>query len=167
MKTERKKHPEILQVALNSIKGKVLKVGWVQNKKYPNSDMTTAGVAAIAERGSEKAKIPPRPIMMPTNNERKSYWRRVSTVEMHRIMQGKQTGEGQLNILGNIIAGHYRKKITEIFSPPLKSSTVKARLRYKNKGLKNKIKYVTATFEKPLVFTKQLLNSCTYAVEDE
>jgi hypothetical protein len=171
-----------LEIALQSLKGRVLKVGWVQDKRYPGGKMSTAGVAAIAEVGYAPKNIPPRPIMGPVNREKKELWARISSNELKKVFVGKQTGQGAWDTLGLKISGDYRRQITQIQSPPLKPATIRARLYQTNaaaraanafagKKKRRIVKYSNVkdspTYGKPLVFTKYLLNSLSYSVEIE
>lgn len=171
-----------LEIALASINGKVLKVGWVQDKRYPGGKMSTAGVGAIAEFGYAPKNIPPRPIMGPVNQEKKSLWAQIAANEAKKVYAGKQTWDGAWNTLGLKVAGDYRRQITQIQEPPLKLATVRARLHQTNaaaraantfagKKKRKIVKYAdvenSATYGKPLVFTKYLLNSLTHSVENE
>jgi hypothetical protein len=185
LRTKRQKHGNLeFELALESLKGKILKVGWVTEKFYPPkkrvtyennkkvvtlkpSNFTTAAVGYIAEFGSLKRNIPPRPIMTPTNKEQKGNWKKIIENEVKKIFKEEQTVEGALETFGLRVAGDYRAKITSIQEPPLKESTVKARMRERNLGRKNKITQATATFRKPLVFDGIFLNSLTHSVETE
>lgn len=152
---------KLLHQALDSIKGKVAKVGWVAEKKYPDSEMTTAAVAQIAEFGSPSRNIPARPIMRPTIRKRQNIWKRIAQAELKKVLAGQQTGEGVFETVGLQAAGDLRQRITEIIDPPLSPKTVAARKRQ----MANK--KVTGNLTKPLVFTKNLLNSLTNTVENE
>lgn len=185
MKTIREEKGNLdFELALASLKGKVLKVGWVAEKFYPPrkrittdngkkkvtltpSNFTTASVGYIAEFGSIKKNIPARPIMTPTNAEQKEAWAKIVEFEIRKIFKGEQTLDGALEVLGLQVEGAYRKKIKSIMEPPLAESTVKARVRLRNQGRENKITEITSTFRKPLVFDGILLNSVTHAVESE
>ena|ERR1043165_9642197 len=150
-----------LDAATKSIKGWQAKVGWVARKQYPDSEMTTAGAAAIAEYGAPSKNIPPRPIMRPTIAKQKNLWAQIARNEGKLILEGKQTGQGAMERIGLQAAGDARETITQIFSPPLSPKTIAARLRrYKNKK-------TVGNLTKPLVDTKTLLNSLTNTVERE
>ena len=105
--------------------------------------------------------------MAPTNAEQKSLWSKISESQVRKIFKGEQTVDGALEVLGLRIGGDYRKKIKSITEPPLAEATVKARIRTRNQGRKNKITEATSTFRKPLVFDGILLNSVTHAVEGD
>ncbi len=185
MKVTRTKHNNVkFELALDALKGKVLKAGWVAEKFYPPKktisfqgkkkivtlrpvNFTTASAGYIAEFGSIKRNIPPRPIMTPTNSEQKEAWKKIIEYEVRKIFKGEQTVEGALEVLGSRIAGDYRKKIKSIYEPPLAESTVQARVRERNQGRKNKISGATDSMRKPLVFDGIMLGSVTHAVENE
>jgi len=169
MKTTRVSGKTNLKKVLSELESMERKVGWVERKMYPDSDFTTAGVAAIAEEGSPKNNIPPRPIMFPTIRKRMGFWKSIVSHEMKKLVAGRQTVKGIFNILGNVIAGDFRERISTILNPPLKRATILNRMHKINKGRKNKLRedQLTTTFAKPLVFTKQLLNSCTYEIVDK
>ena len=174
VKRVRGKGYDSLTLALNQVSSEKLKVGWVTAKLYPDSKMTTAQVAAIAESGSARNNIPARPIIRPTIIREKNTWIKIVENEAKSVIKGNQSTVGLLNILGAVASGDMRKTITQIMTPPLKIATVKARERTyagrrKTKtGRKNQIKQrlESTTLHKPLVFTKNLLNSLTYSVEE-
>jgi len=160
-----------LQSALNYLDRYTLKVGWVQNKQYPDSTMTTAEVASISEFGSTKRNIPPRPIIRPTIIKERNKWRKITYQESKNVISGISTVKNLYQILGNFASGDIRKMITTIESPPLEPATIRARERtYTRKSDKAERRAQIAqrlqstTLGKPLVFTKVLLNSCTYEV---
>lgn len=150
-----------LDAALKSIKGFVAKAGWVTQKKYENSKMTTAGAAAIAETGYAPKNIPPRPHGRPTIERRKKVWAKIAESEAKKIFEGKQTGAGAMEVIGLQAAGDWRETITQIFEPPLSPKTIAARVR-KMKGGKT-----IGNLTKPLIETKTMLNSLTNTVEKE
>lgn len=188
MTVKRSKTSEVskrLSVALKGMEGKSLKVGWVKGKIYPDSKsgMTTAQVAAIAESGSPKNNIPPRPILRPTIIREESKWKRIVTAESKKVLEGGKTAEEALDTLGLFAAGDVRDTITKIMSPPLQRSTVAARERKLSgrikvpKGDPNakfirgqrkaqiKKNLASDTLWKPLVETGILLGSVTHSVE--
>lgn len=146
---------------MKSIQGWQSKVGWVARKQYENSKMTTAAAAAIAEMGSPDKNIPPRPIMRPTIRENKNLWAKIAANEAKKILQGNQTGENAMEILGLKAAGDIREKITQIYEPSLSPKTVANRLR------KKKNKKIIGKLTKPLIDTEQMITSLTNTVERE
>lgn len=164
-----------LEIALKSVEGYIGKVGWVQEKKYPDSDMTTAQVAAIAETGSPAHNIPARPVVKPAINDHEKDWGTKMEAEVKKVFDGNQTGKGALETVTLMAAGHIRENITKLVDPPIAEATVKARERKyagrrKTKEARKKQiakRIASSTLRKPLVFTKYFLNSCTNAVEKE
>lgn len=164
-----------LTVALEGVAGYVAKVGWVTRKQYPNSNMTTAEVAAIAEGGSTKNKIPPRPVIRPAIISESVKWQRIMRIEAKKMLEGKQTAQGIYEILGLEAAGAIRKNISVLLDPPLKLSTIKARERqyagrrktFRARRAQIAKRITTGKITKPLVFTKYFLNACTNVVEKE
>lgn len=152
-----------LSFALNNLKGKVGKAGWVEATRYPeeDGDMTTAEVAMISEFGQPSKNIPPRPIVRPAIVENRKKWSMIARIESQRALSGDQNISGIMEILGLEAAGAIRKNITELTSPPLSKVTIAIRKS------KMKNKNITGKLDKPLVFTKLFLNSCTNTVEDE
>lgn len=152
-----------LSVALNNLKGKVGKAGWVEATHYPaeDGDMTTAEVARISEFGQPSKNIPPRPVVRPAIIENRKKWTTIAKIESKRALNGDQNISGIMEILGLEAAGAIRKNITELTSPPLSKITIAIRKS------KMKNKNITGKLDKPLVFTKLFLNSCTNTVEDQ
>jgi hypothetical protein len=98
-------------------------------------------------------------------------WGKITTQESKNVISGKTTVKNLYEVLGNFASGDIRDMITTIQEPPLKPATVRARERtYTRKEDKAARKAQIAqrmqstTLAKPLVFTKTLLNSCTYEV---
>ena len=160
-----------LEKALKELERHSLKVGWVAGKQYPGTRMTTAQVAAISEFGAPAKNIPPRPIIRPTIIKDRNKWSKITTQESKNVISGKSTVKNLYEVLGNFASGDIRKMITTIKTPPLKPATIRARERtYTRKSNKAERQAQIAqrmqstTLAKPLVFTKVLLNSCTYEV---
>lgn len=166
-----------LEVALKSVEGYIGKVGWVQEKKYPDSEMTTAQVAAIAEIGWPDKNIPARPVVKPAINDHEKDWGNAMEAEVKKVFDGTQTGKGAFEKVTLMAAGHIRENITKLVDPPLAEATVKARERHygsrrkTKKARKKQIaqRIASGTLRKPLVqpWSKYFLNSCTNAVEKE
>ena len=155
-----------LSLALNNLKGKVGKAGWVEATYYPkddeeDEDMTTAEVARISEFGEPSKNIPPRPVVRPAIIENRKKWASIAQIESKRALNGDQNIAGIMEILGLEAAGAIRKNITELTVPPLSKITIAIRKS------KMKNKNITGKLDKPLIFTKLFLNSCTNTVEDQ
>lgn len=150
-----------LEIALKNLSGSIAKAGWVTNKQYDESQMTTAGAAYISEYGSPAQNIPSRPHGRPTIAENQAKWAKIAEAESKRILNGQQTSEGAMEILGLQAAGDWRETITKLLDPPLSPRTIAARLR------KRKDKKSVGALDKPLIDTGIMLNSLTNVVEHE
>lgn len=150
-----------LQSILDNAKKISVDVGWVERKQYPDSNMTTASAAAINEFGSPSHNIPARPFIRPTVKQKQNEWKRIINDQSKKIINGKQSIENTMEIIGSKSAGDIRETITNIWSPSLKISTVKARLARRNN--KNHVGNLT----KPLIDTAYMLNSLTHKVINE
>lgn len=166
---------ETLKGLTSAIQNVVLKVGWVSEKRYPDSDMTTAEVGAIAESGSEKNKIPKRQVVQPALKEKNDAVGKLFLNESKKILGGSQTVEGAYDKAGQLMSSIIRRNISNLTSPPLKPGTIRAReltlagrrktRSARKKQLKKRLS--SPTLAKPLVFHKHFLNSCTYFVGKE
>lgn len=137
---------------------KVSKVGWFQDAKYANGT-PVAYVATIQEFGSPKNKIPPRPFVRPTIQEKTEYWKKIAVNESKKILKGNRSVDEAIGILGQVAEGDIREKITKIKEPELAESTKRNR-RYKRAN-KKQSRYP----EKPLVDQGIMLDSLTSRVE--
>lgn len=179
-----------LRTALRDIQGRVVKVGWVKEKRYEDSDMTTAQVGAIAERGDTKHRIPARPVVAPAIVQNKIRWQKIANLEAKKVFNGETTANNMFEVLGAEAAGAVRYNITRLIDPPLSPKTIAARERqYAGRKLLLRVKdepnlakrrkafqarkkqkaqrMAMGKLTKPLVFTKVFLNSCTHVVEKE
>lgn len=150
-----------LDAAMKGIDGKVGKVGWFKTAHEPDGT-PTAYVAAINEFGYPEGNIPPRLGMRATANENKGKYAGTAKVMSQRIIAGQATGADAMEAIGLQAAGDLRKRIATVKTPPLKPSTVRARLAGKKIG-----KSISITVAKPLVNTKTMLNSVSNVVEDK
>ncbi len=150
-----------LQELIN-MKNPLVKVGWFSGSEYPDGT-PVAAVAAIHVFGSPKKKIPKRDFMRPTIKQEKQNWARIVA---SKLKSGNLTAGEVCEILGLKVAGDIRKAIKNLTSPPLKLSTIAARLRRRHakKGTK---KAQSTTIDKPLVDTAVMITSLTSKVEDK
>jgi hypothetical protein len=148
-----------LESGLKNLKGLAAKVGWVKQKYYEDSEMTTAGAAALTEFGVPTKNNPPRPHGRQTIIKNKNKWIKVVNNESKKVIHGEQTGEVAMERIGLVAAGDWRKTITELFDPPLSPRTIAARLR------KRKDKKTVGSLTKPLIDTGIMLGSLTNTVE--
>lgn len=140
---------------LEDIKTTQLKVGWGENQKYPDGE-PVAMIAAQNEFGNPGKKIPPRPFMRPAISKNKMIWSTKLSQGTKAVLNNKLSIGHVFESIGLLVAGDIRKSISEVTTPALKASTVKARLRGKKQG-----KSVSLTVAKPLVDTGYMLNSLT------
>jgi len=162
MLIEKKDGPgkKILDRILKEVGNKVAKVGWFSSARYENGT-PVAYVATIHEYGSTQKNIPPRPILRPTISKKQGDWRTLAEQLGESIIKGNESVDGALNKIGLKAAGDIRQTITEITTPALEESTIKARLR------KRKDKKTMGFLSKPLIDTGIMLNTVTHVVEDE
>jgi hypothetical protein len=151
-----------LEIALKNLSGKVGKVGWFENSRYPDPPhIQVAYVATIQEYGSPANNIPPRPFVRPTIIAKQKEWSEIAEKGAKAILNGGQTIDNVMEGIGLKAAGDIRKAITLVVSPPLKPATIAARLR------KRANKKVTGLLTKPLIDTGLMLSTLTNTVEDE
>ena len=111
------------------------RVGWMESARYVDGK-PVAGIAVVQEYGSEKKKIPSRSFMRSTQAEQKAKWDRYMYQGFSAVMAGRRGTRELFEAIGQIAAGDVRKKITLIYSPPLATSTLKARARRAGPGAK-------------------------------
>ena len=117
-------------------------VGFLAGAVYPDGTSVPA-VAYVNEFG--KKGQPPRPFFRQAIAENESAWPK-QLAELMRI--NKMDARKSLVGLGSFVQGDIKKSINNLMSPPLASSTVKA------KG-----------FSKPLIDTKVMLNAVEFEVK--
>ncbi len=152
-----------LQTALRNLKGKVGKVGWFKENKYPVKDggQQVAQVAAIQNNGSPTNNIPARPFMRPTILKKQHEWARIAEKSSMQVVNGKKTIGDVMNLIGLKAAGDIRETISLIYYPPLSPLTIKRRFE------KRSNKSVIGNLYKPLVDTRTMIKTLHNVVEDE
>lgn len=120
--------------------------GWLETARYEDG-MPVAYVAAIQEFG-HAPHIPPRPFMRPTVEAQSPEWAKI----YGNVIKTATNGSAVLEIMGGKIAGDMREAISELTSPGLAESTIKARQRKGNGSTK------------PLVDTRVMFNTLTHVV---
>jgi len=149
-----------LEVALKGLSNKVGKVGWFEKSKYQDGTHVAA-VAAQNEYGNPSKHIPARPFMRPSIIEKQQEWQDVVANGSKAVINGKAKGEDVFEAIGLKASGDIRKKITQIFEPPLSPVTIAARLaRRANKK-------TIGSLTKPLIDTGILIGTLTNTVENE
>lgn len=156
-----------LEVALKTLGNKVGKVGWFQGAKYPDGTQV-AYVATIQEYGYSPKNIPPRPFMRPTVTKYTPQWKTIAQIKSRQVIQGKATSTDVLEAIGQKAAGQIRAKITQIYTPSLKFSTIQARLSRRGIGAKSRpyTKEEIGNLYKPLVDTGHMLATLINVVEN-
>lgn len=147
--------PERLQVILKDMDGVRGKVGWFESARYPNGT-PVAMVAAIHEFGAPSKSIPPRPFMRPTIKRCRAAWAAIAEQGSKAVLAGTTTMEAVMTGIGLNATGEIQRSITEVVSPPLSPSTVRARGRRRSSG--------NAT-AKPLIDTGHMIQTVTSVVE--
>jgi hypothetical protein len=149
-----------LEIMIKGLGNKVGKVGWLDRSAYENG-VTAAYVAAIQEYGYAPKNIPPRPFMRITIANKQQDWKRLAETGAKAIAKGNSNMTRVMEGIGLKAAGDVRRTISTIQNPPLKQSTIDARLR------KRSNKTTVGNLTKPLVDTGFMLATLTNSVEDE
>jgi hypothetical protein len=149
-----------LKIMLKNLGDKIGKVGWLDGSAYENG-VTVAKVAAIQELGYEPKNIPPRPFMRITIANKQQAWKRLAETGARAIAKGNSSIARVMESIGLKAAGEIRQTISKLQNPPLKQSTIDARLRRRAN------KKTVGNLTKPLVDTGLMLAALTNSVEDE
>lgn len=147
MATVSRKNPKSFDKILEGLKGLdaiSAKAGWFERSVYANGT-PVAYIASIHEFGVASKNIPPRPFMRPTVNAQMGAWRTLLEQGSRSVLAGKSTPYDVMEKIGLRAAGDIAKTIANIWYPPLKESTVKARARKLSDGA------ITASLRKPLI----------------
>lgn len=105
--------------------------------------------------------VPPRPFMRPTAERETNNWLSIIANGAKAIMAGKATGMQVMDGLGLNAAAEIARSITQVFSPPLKKSTIRARLRARAD------KKTVGLLDKPLEDSRLMLDSVNHTVEND
>lgn len=162
MATVRRSNPDgfrILNARLKELDDKQARTGWFSSAVYADGT-PIAYVALIHEMGSPVKNIPPRPFMRPTVLRERNNWKEIMLAGSKAILRGTASSYDVMEAVSAKAAGDVRKTISQIWNPPLKEATVKARAR------RYKSKEITQSLRKPLVDTAKMINSLTNKVED-
>ncbi len=124
---------------------KELRVGFLEGSYYPDSDKTTAEVAALNEYGHEE--VPPRPFMKQTIDANNKKWMEIFE---KKLKDFDYNIEKTLNFLGLIAMGNVKETILKGNFAPLSAETIK------KKG-----------HSKPLIDTTHMLNSVEYEIKNK
>ena len=151
MKTTLKIDPMINRLLGMKMKDARGYVGWFEDSKY--DDNTKIGDVAFWQEYGTKRGIPQRPFMRPAKLHNEQKWNMLIAQEVRKCIEKALPLTLALQRVGLVVAGDIQHEIRSVYEPPLKESTVKARLR-RHKG---KPFIMSAT--KPLVDTGILLGS--------
>ena len=135
--------------------------GLVRNRPGNPDGTPVAMVAAVQELGSPAKNIPPRLGMRATAMRKWEEWKAVMLKGARAVLAGAWKANQVMDAVGAKAAGDIAKHITEVWEPPLKQSTVKARARrYASRD-------ATESIRKPLVDTARMISSLTHTVEND
>ncbi len=148
---------EKLKQFLNGMNNVQSRVGWLDSSKYENG-FPVAAAAAQNELGNPELGIPPRSFIRTTVSEQRQNWRELGASGARAMMAGNETLASVMEKLAFQAEGDIAKKITQITSPPLKASTIKARQRKLANGKE------VGSLTKPLLETGTMLNTLTHDV---
>ena len=151
---------KLFEILIKDLGKAQLKVGWNENERYDDGE-SVAGIAAQNEFGNPMRSIPPRPFMRPAMQTNRIKWAKVAAQETKKMLNNTSNIPQSLNILGLVVQGDIAKAIQEVTSPPLKESTIRARLRGKKQG-----KSVSLSIAKPLVDTGHMLQTITSEIQE-
>lgn len=159
MKVTRKPGPgeKQLKKILEELKQREVQVGWFPSSRYPTG-VPVAYVATIHVFGYPEKNIPARDFMRPTITQRTPVWKATLATGAKAVVKGSNTLDGVLNMIGSLASADIRKAITQLTSPALQESTIKARVS--RRADKRTIGLLT----KPLVDTKYMITSLTYSI---
>ncbi len=150
---------------LKNLEGKQARVGWLEKSRYQNGDYV-AEIAAQNEFGNPSKHIPARPFFRPTISEKKTEWLKMAFNGSRSILQGKQTIDNVLELIAARASGQIKRKITQIYDPPLSRKTIESRIA-RSSGSTRLDKIQAQSLSKPLIDTGIMLGTLTYVVETE
>lgn len=160
----------------NKLNKTIGKVGWFETTKY-DDNTPVASVAAQNEFGSPSKHIPSRSFMRTSREEHAKEWESAFEQAIKRM-----DARTAIELVCMKAQGDIRKKITDIWEPPLSTVTIQNRW-YKTqagrKYLKEKTEFIegkrktepkmnaqiTDSFKKPLIDTGFMIASLTHKVE--
>jgi hypothetical protein len=153
VKRSLKSYDEKFKELLGSIDNLEAEIGWDKSAVYKDSGIPVATIAAIHEYGSPTKNIPPRLGMRATIKQKSNEWKNIF---YKLVKQAIEKGESIKSAFIKTVLkaeGDFAETITKVTTPPLKYSTIKARLnRKKNQTVLGKL-------DKPLVDTGYMLTT--------
>jgi hypothetical protein len=134
-----------------------IKIGWSSSAKYEDG-MPVAQAAIENELGNPIKQVPARAFIRPTINKQSNSWESLLTRGFKQVLKNVLTARNAMLLVGEKAAGDVKEAIRAVYSPPLASTTIAARLaKYKNK---KKI----GNLYKPLIDTGVMLNTISTEV---
>ena len=146
-----------LTLILSGLNGSELAVGWFEASRY-DDQKPVAYIASIQEFGTAGKGIPPRPFLRPTIANHKGEWTKILQQQLKLVVNGRLSLPDVFDRLGLLISGQIRQTISTLQEPPLKQSTIQARLRQRAD------KATVGGLNKPLVDTGTLIGSISHEV---
>jgi hypothetical protein len=155
--------------------GATLRVGWLENAKYPDGT-PVAMVAAIQNFGAPSRGIPPRPTISKLVADKSDEW----GPALAEILKANEwNGAYSLSILGEGMVGQLRQEIVDVSEPALSPVTLMLRKMFGNnpqdirgRDVGEAARRVAAGEDyggvstKPLVWTGHMLASIDKEVND-
>lgn len=167
---------KLAEIASKIAKGGTLRVGFLEDSKYPDGT-PVAYIAAIQNFGAPAKGIPPRPFFTKFITDNSDKWGDA----LGRILQNTEFDvEKALNQMGMGMVGQLQTAIMETNAPPLSKVTLLLRERFSDhanitfedvlqawhdiaSGVEPTI---SGTGAKPLVWTGTMQNAANYEVTD-
>ena len=140
-----------LGLRMTKFSDRAVQVGINSELRYPDGP-SVAEVAETQEFGN--ANIPPRSFMRTTVMESRQEWLADLRFGAKLVLEGVETPDNVLDMVGARAVNDIQNKIKEIDSPPLAASTIAKR---KRKG-------VASSNTKPLIETGLLISSVEHEV---
>lgn len=151
-----------LENSIQNMKIQYVKIGWFPSSRYDDEKRTpVAYIAAQNEYGNPNKNIPARPFIRPTIAQNNKKWQNIGKRGIKAVINRTSTVSNVLDSIGISIRDDIQRAITRVYSPPLKKSTIEARLaRRTHSGRLNKTQAQSIT--KPLVDTGYMLATVSY-----
>lgn len=173
---------QMLEKIIKDLSTTVAKVGWLEAKRYPHKTssigptqpLTVAEVAYLNEKG-----IYARPFIRPTITREKNNWGRIAFNKSRDMLKnGNTTVHDMFEAIGDKTRFDIQKTIKQLWDPPLKPSTIRARInKYSNdpelklstrKSRQKQLnKFIPSGLYKPLIDTSLMFSTITHSVENE
>ncbi len=165
--TIKRDNPKALDGLVKALQPGSVKIGWFPSARYDDEESTpVAAVAAQNEYGNPNKKIPARPFLRPAIAHNEKKWKNIGKRGLKAVLAKKSTTQAVLDNIGNVVIGDIQHSIAQVYSPPLKRSTIEARLERKNaKGRLNKTQARAIT--KPLIDTGHMQATISYEISSD